>query len=541
MKTITFFIALLLSITTFAQWTTETDVNTLVTDHTSNDMKAISTSDGYTYVVYWKETDLELRLQVLDLNGNKLLGSNGSLITNTIPMNSYTVYWSTVVDKDDNLYVGVTATGDSTGYVFKLDIDGNHLWGTNGVALGSAYLPTVLPLESGEAIISWIPGNQSFMQKYDTDGNPVWNNPQEVVSGSSKTAPANLFELSNGDYILVFHSYFTGVSSTLYAQRYNSDGDAQWASPTQLSDKSTAYNKYYSGLQIDDTIYFGYYASTSTRFDSFLQRINEDGSLPWGINGIDFDIEETDNELDTSIAYQAGSQYIWAICNMANGNQAEIGEYVQKFDKDTGARQFSEYAKELYPISTEHNKHTSSLYIIENKPFFVVSKGNDDGVSPTLLEAVMLDNDGDFLWAEESKAFASFSANKKRTHLLKPTNGQAVVVFVENKASGLNIYAQNFMDPDLVLATDKYNTDHTPVVFPNPSKGVFNFKFDNSIMEDVQIAIYNSVGNLVFFTDTINTEENSIKLDLRKLPFGSYFYQINGVHFNTNGKILILK
>ena len=539
MKTITFFITLLVSISLHAQWTTETDVNTLVTGNSSDDMKAVSTSNGYTYVVYWKATDLELRLQVLDTSGNKLLGTNGSLITNTIPMSSYTVYWSAVVDKDDNLYVGVTATNDSSGYVFKLDIDGNHLWGSDGVSLGSAYLPTVLPLESGEAIISWIPGSQAFMQKYDANGTAIWGTPQTVVSGSSKTAPANFFELANGDYILVFHTYFTGVSSTLYAQRYNSDGIAQWASPTQLSDKATAYNKYYSGLQIDDTIYFGYYASTSTRFDSYLQRINPDGSLPWGINGMDFDIEETDNELDTSIAYQNGSQNIWAICNMANGTQDQIGEFVQKFDKDTGARQFTEYAKELYPISSEHNKHTSSLYIIENKAFFLLSKGNDNGVSPTVLEAVMLDNNGDFLWAEESKPVATYSANKKRTQLLKPTNGQAVAVFIEDKAADFKIYAQNFMDADLVLATSELNTNDGIRIYPNPSKGIVSFKFDNPIHADLQIAIYNSIGSLIFLSENTNTKGKTIQLDLSKLPFGSYFYQINGAINNANGKILI--
>lgn len=541
MKIITFFIALFIAININAQWTTETDVNTIVTEDTSNDMKAISTSDGFTYVVYWKATDLELRLQVLDTYGNKLLGNNGSLITNTIPMNSYTVYWSVVVDKDDNLYVGVTATGDSTGYVFKLDINGNHLWGSNGVALGSAYLPTVLPLKSGEVIISWIPGNQAFMQKYDSTGVPVWSSPQTVESGSSKTAPANLFELSNGDYILVFHTYSNGVASTLYAQRYNSDGIAQWTSPTQLSDKATAYNKYYSGLQIEDSIYFGYYASTSTRFDSYLQKINSDGSLPWGINGKDFDIEATDNELDTSIAYQEGSQYIWAICNMANGNQDQIGEFVQKFDKETGARQFTEYAKELYAISSEQNKHTSSLYIIENKPFFLLSKGNDNGASPTVLEAVMLNNSGDFLWAEKSKPFANFSANKKREQLLKPTNGQAVTVFIENKSSDFKIYAQNFIDADLVLATNKLNSNDSIHIYPNPSNGIFSIKFDNPIQSDIQIAIYNSIGSLLFFSDKVNIKEKNIHLDLGKLKFGSYFYQIKGNLINVNGQILISK
>ena len=42
------------SITINAQWTPNSEINTLVTSSEGGDMKALGTSSGKTYVVYWK-------------------------------------------------------------------------------------------------------------------------------------------------------------------------------------------------------------------------------------------------------------------------------------------------------------------------------------------------------------------------------------------------------------------------------------------------------------------------------------------------------
>lgn len=450
MKKLTLFIALFMTVNINAQWTSDTEVNTLVAESLSQDMKAIGTSDGKTYVVFWKSvappTNYELRLQLLDASGNRQFGDDGMLISDNIPMSTFTVSWSVAVDANDNLYIGVTGTGDYSGRVFKLDTQGNQLWGANGITLSQAFQVIILPLENGEAIVSWIPGNQALMQKYDANGNPMWASPQAVVSGSSKTAPGSLFELSGGDFLMIFHTYNYGVNSTLYAQRYNTDGAAQWASPIQLSDKTTAYNTKYSGTQDEDTVYFAYKGSHSNRFDSYLQRINPDGTLPWGINGMDFDVNETDFEMDTKTAFFPGSQYVWAICTYANSAQSEYGEYVQKFNKTSGERQFTDNAKMIYAISSDDKVHASDLYLVEDHPLFLLKTGLDNGATPTTLGMLMLDSNGDFVWTEEVKPIATYEANKKETQLTKPVNGQSVAVFVEDKSSGLKIYAQNFVD-----------------------------------------------------------------------------------------------
>ncbi|MDX1350743.1 MAG: hypothetical protein R3279_10870, partial [Putridiphycobacter sp.] len=294
MKKIT--LVLLLFMTTlslYPQWTEDTAVNTLVANSNADDSKSVVGSNDKTYIVFWKPVptiNYELRLQILDADGNQELGTDGALISNTIPMGTFTQIWSLSIDKNDNIYVGLTGTNGNGGFVFKLDASGNNLWSSDGISLGTAYLVRTLPLDSGEVMVSWLNGS-SFageIQKFDENGNGIWGAPASLGSG---TVSANMYELSNQDIVSVYHQLGSGINSTMYAQRFNSSGVSQWANPTQLfaTGNTTTYNTTYYGVQDGDTIYYSYKLAHDNRFDAYVQRINPDGTLPWGITGMDFD------------------------------------------------------------------------------------------------------------------------------------------------------------------------------------------------------------------------------------------------------------
>lgn len=460
-------------------------------------MKALGASDGKTYVVFWKvvapPTNYELRMQVLDTDGNQMLGADGALVSNTIPMSTFTVIWNIFIDANDNLYIGATGTGGGDpAFAYKLDSGGNHLWGTDGINVGAGFAVTILPLSSDEAIVSWFPGGSSIMQKYDASGTAVWGSTQSIINGGNDTVPANIYELSGGDFTLVFHSLLGGISSNLFAQRYDGNGVAQWGAPTQLSNQTTVFNRSYGGVQDGDVVYYGYFGSTGNRFDSFLQRINADGSLPWGINGSDFDTNQTNYEMDTRIAFNDGMQDIWAVCTYTNTSQSEKGEYVQKFDKTTGDRGLTDTAKVVYAISSDDNVHAGALQLKDDSPLFLLKSGMDNGVSPTTLGVVYLDENGAFVWPEESRPVATFSANKRRIQYTQPVNNQSVAVFIEEKSSEPKIYAQNFLDEELSI-DDLAVLDG--VVYNNPIGEVFRIESQTAV---ASISVYTLLGQEIF-------------------------------------------
>lgn len=398
--------------------------------------------------MFWKvvgsPVNYELRMQVLNNQGVKQLGPDGVLVSNNMSMSTSTAIMKLVVDQNENVYIGATGTNGGIGFAFKLDINGNHLWGPNGINLGGGYVVTILPLSTGEAVIAWNASNQTMMQKYSATGTPIWASAQQVSNGATNgKSPGDLFELSNNEFLLVFHVISFGINSTLWAQKYSSMGLPLWTNPVQLSNKSTVWNTSYSATQDGNIVYYGYKAATGTHFDSYLQRINPDGTLPWGINGKDFDITTTRNEMDTKIAFSAGSPYVWSICNYTNSAQSTYGVYVQKFDKVTGDRQFTDTAKVIYPIGT-WKVNAGDLQIVNGFPVFLVKSGLDNGASPTSLHACKLDANGSFFWPYETEPMGTFIASKKRIHFSKTNNGKVVATFIETKATGgSKIYAQS--------------------------------------------------------------------------------------------------
>ena len=525
MKTFAATLAIGLATLANAQWTSDLQQNTLAAESTLSILDVLGGSDGSTYIVYWKPVgapaNIELRLQRLDADGIPAYGSDGMLISSSINMSTSTALGSAVLDSEDNIYIGITATGNEMGHVFKLDPAGNHLWAEAGVTFSTGYGIIILPLSSGEAIVSWLNIPNALMQRYDATGAPVWTAPQAVVSGSSKTAPGELFELSNGDVELIFHAYNFGISSTLMAQRYGgATGDAIWGQPIQLSNKVTNWNTRYSIGQIGDVTYIGYKAATGLRFDSFLQRINPDGTLPWGINGSDFDVNETDYEMDTRIAVNGGE--IWSLCNYKDITQSENGERIQKFDAETGDRLFTDFAKEVFPIGSDI-VHASDLWLRDGAPFFLIENGWDNGFSVTELDLVALDEDGEFLWPESMQPMATFEASKSQTHLTRLIANQTVAVWMEDKSTGPAAYAQpyEFQGTGNVVLEREGQPEMT--TYPNPTDIQVNCSFQSFQSGQVELRAYNATGQIVeCLHANVNPGENVLPIDVSNWPAGMY-------------------
>jgi hypothetical protein len=437
-----------------AQWTTDTAVNMLGADSMTKDAKSISTNDGRTYMVFYKQVlspaNYEMRVQLLNADGEKQFGPDGILVSNTIPMSTYTFIWRVYTDKFNNLYIALTSTGaGNNGYVFKFNTAGESLW-PGGINVGTGLVPAVLPLSNTDVLISWWPGSgKAKVQRYTEAGIAIWAAPIDVSPAANYSAKAtivaDMFEMENGDFTAAFHTKLSYQPTSLfYAQRYSATGEAQWAAPTQLTEKNTVYNTYYSSAQDGDVIYYGYTLLTGTRFDAFAQRLNPDGTTPWGLNGIDADVNATYYEKGAEMAFEPGSQYIWTIHQKTPSTQDIVGEYIQKYDKVTGARQFTDNAKEVFAVDNNYRNHASDLYLLNDQPLFLISSGFNSGASPIPLSAVFLDGNGNLL-PNGLVQVATFAAAKGNVTLNKPVNNYAVLTFTEEKVvEEPKFYAQRF-------------------------------------------------------------------------------------------------
>ena len=515
-----------------AQWSTDLEANTLAGTGASTIIAALSASDGSTLIPYWRvvppPTNMELRLQKLDADGVPQFGSDGLLVSPDLNMSTFTVLATAEISADDHLYIGVTSTNDEVGHVFKLDADGNHLWDPAGISFAGGYGIAIEPLSNGEALVAWLNVPNALMQKYDPAGGPVWPGPVPIVSGGSKTAPEAMFERSDAGYTVIFHTYNFGISSTLWAQGYDSEGNETWSAPVQLSNKTTVWNTTYSSDAVGDVVYIGYMAATGLRFDSFLQRINPDGTLPWGINGSDFDTNETDYEMNTRIALAEEAGVAYAICNYKDPSQVDNGERIQRFDLSSGERQLTDHGQVIFPIGS-NNLHASDLHLADGQPLFLMESGYDNGFSSTTLHAVLLGADGSFAWPEEFRPVGLFDGSKSRTHLSAPVAGQTVAVWQEDKGTGPCVYAQNLVDAALAsIGESAANAWASVFVYPNPARQALHFAFDSPPRGATELEVSNLQGQVTARLDLPNgCPTGSYTLDVADWPKGIYLYRIH--------------
>lgn len=503
-KLLTLFVTLSLCFTGKAQWNPVLDQNLLVSKPGGSSFAA-TTSDGKTYIGYWKKApapvNFELWIQILDKQGNKQLGADGIKITDQIPMSTYTVVENTAVDASDNLYIGVTGTGaGNPGYVFKITPQGISQW-PNGISLGEAYLPTILPLSDGGIVVAYYPPSQKYtkVQKFDSAGQALWTAPTQILSNDTtkNTIPANLFELTNDECELIFHKQASfGTTSYLFAQKFSlKTGAILWDGPKQITTKSTAYNAKYSGAVDGNVVYYGFSSGENMRFDAYLQRINSDSGLPWGNTGVDFDVNQTYFEKDMKMAFAPGSPYIWAMANYSSSSQGQNGEYIQKFDKNTGARLLTDNGKQVFPVDDNSMFHYSDLQLVNDKPYFVVQKKEGTALDVS-LNAVLLDGNGEFAWPQHYLPVATYAASKAYPTVLRPIDNQGVIVFQEKKSTDnvQSVYAQNLILPSATMSTHEISGTKPGIsIYPNPATDFIHIEG----VKDQAFDIYNAAGQLV--------------------------------------------
>ncbi len=530
MKKIILSLSLIIGSFINAQWTNDTNENTLLVANNNGASFSVATSDGHIYLGFWKKvaapTNYELRIQYLDKNGNKLWGEEGKLISNQIPMSTYTMVEQTALDKDDNLFIGVTGTtGGYPAFAYKVTPNGDLPWGTNGIALGEGYVPTILPLKSGDIMISYWPTSkvQARLQKFTSAGTPIWAEPTIIYSDDTtkKTVPADLFELSNGNIEIVFNKVLTGAYSNLYAQTFDTDGKPVWNAPVLLSPNSSTWSKKNSTFFENDKVYYAFTSGQGGRLDSYLIKINPDGTLPWGVGGVDFSTNNANFEKEIQIASKIGTDHICGISTFTTaGSQNNYGEYVQKFDKETGSRLFSDNAKAVFPISLNDAKsHVGTLLLDDDKPIFAYNNIKQFNVQLFTTHFTRLNENGEFDWKEKSIDLITRESFTSHNNLLKLPDNQIVFKYNESRDSApSSVYAQNAMMPDSYLATTEVNNSNLNV-YPNPTSSVLNFSKD---LENASVKIYNFSGQLVK-SETIKGNIISVE----NLPKANYIIEVN--------------
>ena len=449
------------------QWTSNPAENTAITTMSGEQAlpKIAVDGNGYAYVSWFSNEagNYNVRLQRLDLDGNALWTQNGVLVSSE-PQDTWITDYDLAVDPSGYAVITFTdiRTGQSNPVGYRISPDGDMTWGQTGIVLANDNnfdpSPKVCVTTFGNSIFAWqsIPDSgdsQIRLQKISPDGQLLWGDGIILSqSGIDFTAPY-LLQAENDYMYLIWHKEtgpYYAPNRGLYAQKLDVDGSFMWTSDVEIYAPVPSGPVVYLKMCRDDSggIVFSWYrAIDATQFHCYVQQMDADGNIGMPTNGVLASTSTARNHMYPAPAFLSQTQEIVLFFSEQDLNQNMRGMYAQKFDLQ-GNRLWGDEGIALiglsnndYGLFTAGGKDNQAICIYQAAEF-----GNID----SKIQAVMLDDQGNFVWPEQFIDLSTYQSEKLHNVMTDYYMGQWVAVWQDRRNDDGDIYAQN-IQPDGTL------------------------------------------------------------------------------------------
>jgi hypothetical protein len=562
MKTKFFFLVpvLLLSIQfAAAQWASDPMMNSQLSNMSGEQVlpKIAVCSDGSYYISWFSNEsgNYNVRLQRLDKDGYPFFNDNGMLISDH-PQMSYLTDWDLAVDPEN--YALITfqdiRNGDNNPVGYRISPNGDFPWGPDGVQLSNNASfepsPVVCALHGGNIVFAWPSEDEIHLQKISPAGELLWGDEGLVVSkpGISLTAP-KLFPTDSDHVYFIWHEEtgpFWAPNRGLYLQQLDENGNfilpedkeiyAPVPSGAVVSLEATQYN--------NGGILFTWYGNDEgSHFNCWVQYMSGMGELEMPANGVVVSTSMQRNHMYPTAVYLEMSQEIVVYFSEQDLNQSQRGLYAQKFDVN-GNRKWTNDGKQLIALS--NNDYSLPMSGGVNDKSICVYEAYEFGnVVDSKIQAVMLDDNGNFVWEEEFIDMSTYQSSKLHTVMAPYSFGQWVAAWEDERSTGRDIYAQNIQpDGTLGMVMTSINnpaaTNNLSIkTHPNPFINEVTFDISAPETGNVVIEIYDVTGKQMEIINSKKQDKNlSLSFNTSDFPSGFYFYSIRINDHKDFGKLI---
>ena len=183
-------------------------------------------------------------------------------------------------------------------YIQRISAGGNKMWGESGFFLGaSGMLPQVIGGKAENTLVYWTDSKIVYAQKLDMTGKNAWEKAIEV-GHAGDNAQAVYYDAADdgaGGGVMVWNHSENG-SSLLYAQRIDSEGNLLWG---ENGVRVSGVSPFWAGSKKPARVVpdgqggflFTWAGGENIRdiSTSWAQRLDNTGQLLWGTDGIRLD------------------------------------------------------------------------------------------------------------------------------------------------------------------------------------------------------------------------------------------------------------
>lgn len=518
---------LCVSLSAAAQFTQDTLQNTVVHELAGSEQSVpltATTTDGSTYVSWFDNSSGQyvLRMQLLDKDGVAQWASGGVIVSN-FPQNSALFRYDLKVDNEDNAIVAFQdeRTGSLQVVVYKISPSGLPAWG-GGLPLqdsiANGLSPEITVTGTNDIIVAWNASLNNFKwvayAKIAAGGQlqwikRIWNN-QKYSRGVLLPASASGFQML---YVQETGNFPSGTS-TMYLQRFDSSGTAQWPNPVQVSSKTITFF-FYPEIISDgqDGIFIAFTTgnpSNPALNDVYAQHVDSAG-VKWSATGTQCANSSTDQKILGGFCKRSAGNELCVAIQVLNSSQSSSGISMQCLDA-SGNRLLGANALNLRPISSNYylpvaiTDLSSGLMIT----YMLGGFGNQT------LHGLFCDYSGTPQLGYDPMIAASLN-NKDDVQCGPYMNGQVVLVWKDDRVDA-GIYAQNIRNNGSFgpLGVNELANTMRANIHPNPGISPI-LSVWSSISVNATLVVENALGETVY-AQPVNlvAGSNSIQIPLAK-------------------------
>ncbi len=547
---------LLTTAISFAQWNSNTALNTAVCTATNAQIDLRMCDDGQKGVfIVWKDYRngvSDIYAQHLDSMGIPKWTANG------VPVCTQTSDQSTPsINSDMNGGVIICWSDWRSGierdlYAQRLDPNGNPLWTLNGVVVTNQnereHNQRVVSDGAGGVIIVFEKQNQStwvweiWAQRINGNGQPVWQ------AGGFKLANVNAEFLNprvqsdnKGGVFVTWQDHRNGMNYDVYAQRVGPTGTLLWGSTAKQVCNATGTQ---NNPKIDPDSASGgvIIAWTDDRngltSDIYAQRMDSLGNLMWGAAGVAV-CTATSNQSAVDIFSNpktGGVIFTWK--DQRTGPTYDI--YAQKLNTSGVAQ----WATNGIPICISANDQLNPNITGDGMGGAIVTWQDFRSATSYDVYAQRVSSSGSVLWTTNGSAVGTAAGSQTSPKNVSDGLSGTIVAFEDSRNGAADIYAHKlFYDGFNIGMSEESNLSYLKC-YPNPFSDEINVSYILQSNDNVEIKLYNLLGEEVAdLTAGVNEQSagmHSVKIKSSGLNLNSgiYFIKVSGNKFSVTKKLI---
>lgn len=288
-------------------------------------------------------TNYDVRLQHMDLDGARLMGASGMLVSDHTS-DTWVTSHSIASDSTSSAILAFNdiRDGNFDTVAYKISPEGDFLWGNDGVMLSSDpeddLYPKMAVTQQDNVVFTWErlgASTRVVVQRLSSGGNVEWADGVVILGASGEALRPWIVPAEGESVIVVWIDTPDSMSydRTILARKLNADGDPVWANDAVVVDTHEIPFFYDPVLEPDGNggVFVSWIAIVNTLSKSFVQHIDADGSPTMPADGVPFSTSSSTHQFDPKLACISSAQELVVAWRESDINQSEMGLYAQRF------------------------------------------------------------------------------------------------------------------------------------------------------------------------------------------------------------------